>query len=128
MSHLVTAETVRIELPPDDDGTAAWVEIKRRLSLGDFEALGMAMEREGLAVGSAGSLSRLLERAIVSWSFDAEVSRESIACFSIETATLLATEVNRLNPTRTGEERAPLSPLSPSASGSNRKSRRHPAK
>ena len=121
MAHLIRDESHRIEL---DDGE--WVDVKRRLSIGDLEEIEAAAGDigRGIAGGRA-----MLTNLIKAWSFQEDdqpvpVTPENVSRLSAETAAVILGEVNRLNPVRSSEQTENLSLPSSGTSGSPRRSRR----
>jgi hypothetical protein len=125
MAHLIREELHRIDL-----GDGEWVDVKRRLSYGDLAAMDAAAGPGVMGQGNIATGVALLGGVVRAWSFQEDgepvpVTPENLDRLSPQTAGIILTEVNRLNPVRTEEERAPLSIASSATSGApNRSARR----
>lgn len=106
-------DVVRIDLPAPGE----WVEVKRRLSVGDELAVKQAVAR-GMRVrpGSAdieldaaaameGATFATVERALKAWSFPEPVTPENIRMLDQESFDAIVAGIEDLNPTRSDEEK-----------------------
>lgn len=85
------AETTRVEL---DSG--GWLDVKTATNLGDLEYIELAkLERGGKTTPLLDSID-MLDRLIVGWSFDGEVTREGIrANLSLSDLSKISTAVTK---------------------------------
>jgi len=108
---LHSRETERIEFPDGD-----WIDIRKKVTVGARkEALNRATRGTFNAEGQVGGTFLtgefkigLLYKMIVAWSSPEPVTEQAIDDLPEEVSERLLAEIDRLNPTRTEEQKAPL--------------------